>query len=375
MLHSLQAQDYIQLPPLGEAGTLTLIDELEAAANASDWLPEGVTVALGLLVVAGVDRQNAIALRERAGSAAGPRARAADRALDDAWGCFQSWLLGWTRLPETAHPLIADVRAIYAALFPKGLQFLTLEFKDEWNESQQGASGGGGGGGGDDTTPPEVRIVSPSAGSSVPGNANVTIVVDATDHQVATDVMLVWQFSGATFACDAAYAGVTCSHVGSRYTWTILIGSGSRSFYAYARDAAGNTAATFEATSATVPPVENPPVVTVHLPGDGPTIARGAELIFQADVRGARAISDVRAVWTYPGGSLEYPMAVTTTPGVYQARATVTVTATAQSGWRGVEIQPGNSRWRVGPGRRYSRETTEQRTNLVANARGRRPNA
>ncbi len=137
MLHSLHAPDYIQLPPLGEAGTLTLIDELEAAANARDWLPEGVTVALGLLVVAGVDLQKSIALRERAGSAADPRARAADRALDDAWGCFQSWLLGWMRLPETAHPLVLDTRAVYAALFPKGLQFLTLEFKDEWNESKQ----------------------------------------------------------------------------------------------------------------------------------------------------------------------------------------------------------------------------------------------
>ena len=30
-----------------------------------------------------------------------------------------------------------DTRALYLALFPKGLQFLTLEFKDEWNESQQ----------------------------------------------------------------------------------------------------------------------------------------------------------------------------------------------------------------------------------------------
>ena len=27
-------------------------------------------------------------------------------------------------------------RATYAALFPKGLQFLTLDFKDEWTESQ-----------------------------------------------------------------------------------------------------------------------------------------------------------------------------------------------------------------------------------------------
>lgn len=137
MLHSFRAQDYIHLPPLGEAGTLTLIDELEAVANATPRLPEGVAAALGRLLISCSDLQKHIAKRERSGSSADPKARAADRALDDAWGAFQSWLLGWTRLPDTAHPLVADARALYAALFPKGLQFLTLEFKDEWNESQQ----------------------------------------------------------------------------------------------------------------------------------------------------------------------------------------------------------------------------------------------
>lgn len=137
MVHGLRAQDFIQLPPLGEAGTLTLIDELEATANAAPQLPAGVRETLGLLVIAGVDLQKCIARREKAGSPADPRARAADRALDDAWGAFQSWLLGWTLLPEGAHPLLADARGLYQALFPRGLQFLTLEFKDEWNESQQ----------------------------------------------------------------------------------------------------------------------------------------------------------------------------------------------------------------------------------------------
>ena len=56
------------------------------------------------------------------------------------------------------------------------------------------------------------------------------------------------------------------------------------------------------------------------------------------------AIADVRAVWTYPGGSLEYPMALTTTPGVYQARTTVTTTA--QPGWRGVEVQAADDKGR-----------------------------
>lgn len=132
-----RAQDYIQLPPLGEAGTLTLLDELEAVANATPQLPATVHAALGRLLESGVDLQKDIAAREKSGSTADPKARAADRALDDAWGAFQSWLLGWTRLPDRAHPLIADARALYAALFPKGLQFLTLDFKDEWNESQQ----------------------------------------------------------------------------------------------------------------------------------------------------------------------------------------------------------------------------------------------
>ena len=49
-----------------------------------------------------------------------PRARAADRALDDAWGALQSWLLGWTRLPDHAHPLDhRRARALRRAL-PEG---------------------------------------------------------------------------------------------------------------------------------------------------------------------------------------------------------------------------------------------------------------
>lgn len=137
MLRSFRAQDFIQLPPLGEAGTLTLVEELEAAASVEPRLASSLYAALGRLLEASADTKKYIAARERAGSAADPRARAADRALDDAWGAFQSWLLGWTRLPDTAHPRIAEARTIYAALFPKGLQFLTLDFKDEWNESQQ----------------------------------------------------------------------------------------------------------------------------------------------------------------------------------------------------------------------------------------------
>lgn len=132
-----RTQDFLHLPPLSEAGTVALVFDLEAAAHATPKVPGGVLGALGRLVEAARELQRTLALRERSGSSADPRARAADRALDDAWGAFQSWLLGWTQLPDRAHPRVKEARGMYATLFPKGLQFLTLDFQNEWKESQE----------------------------------------------------------------------------------------------------------------------------------------------------------------------------------------------------------------------------------------------
>jgi hypothetical protein len=93
-------------------------------------------LALARVVESTAELKKRIGARERSGSNLDPKARAADRALDNAWGAFQSWLLGWTQLPEEAHVRIPHARHIYKALFPKGLQFLTLDYKDEWTESQ-----------------------------------------------------------------------------------------------------------------------------------------------------------------------------------------------------------------------------------------------
>ena len=136
MSQSFRPQDFIHLPSLGEAGTLTLVDELIEVAQATPKVPSHVTASIARLLESIEETKKAIASRERAGSRLDPRARAADRALDDAWGALQSWLLGWTKLPDDSHPSVSDARALYAALFPKGLQFLTLDFKDEWTESQ-----------------------------------------------------------------------------------------------------------------------------------------------------------------------------------------------------------------------------------------------
>lgn len=69
MLRSFRAQDFIQLPPLGEAGTLTLVDELEAIARATPKVPSSVLGVLARLLEACADLQKHISVRERAGSA------------------------------------------------------------------------------------------------------------------------------------------------------------------------------------------------------------------------------------------------------------------------------------------------------------------
>lgn len=134
-MRSFAAQDFIHLPPLGEAGTLSLVEELEAVARKERLSPDALS-AMTRLISSTDDLKQRIRARERSGSVADPRARAADRNLDDAWGALQSWLLGWTKLPDDAHSRVPLARTVYSALFPKGLQFLTLDFKDEWTESQ-----------------------------------------------------------------------------------------------------------------------------------------------------------------------------------------------------------------------------------------------
>lgn len=213
-----------------------------------------------------------------------------------------------------------------------------------------GTTGGGGttGTGGGDTVAPTVSIAAPLTGVSLPGNAVIHVVVDASDDSALSEVKLVWQYTGAVLGCDSTIQGVSCAQAGTRYTWSVLVGSGARGFYAYARDAAGNTTATpvvtIEATSATPAPASSPPVVTAQLPAANQVVAAGAEVIFQAQVDADRPIADVRAVWSYTGGTLEYPMELTTTPGVYQARTTVSTTAVA--GWRGVTIQAADDKGR-----------------------------
>lgn len=187
-----------------------------------------------------------------------------------------------------------------------------------------------------DTKPPTVAIASPAEGASIVGNQILEVSVDATDDVGVTSVQLYWEYSDRLLACDDSAGFATCTRSGARSTWRINVGTGARAFYAIAKDAAGNAAQTPKrsitltapAAPPPAPPVDAPPIVTVDLPTTNAILARGSTIVFRARASDDKGLSDVRAVWGYPGGSLEYPTATTSASGVYEAQTTVSASAT-----------------------------------------------
>ncbi len=191
---------------------------------------------------------------------------------------------------------------------------------------------------GGEATMPTVSIFSPAEGSTLAANSNIDIVVDSTD---SADVSLYWAFTNRTLACDASIQGVTCTKVGNRSTWTLFAGSGARSFFALATGASGTKSQTPQRTitlgDGTPKIVDAPPTISPQFPAANMVVEPGGEIVFQAQVTDDKGVADVRAVWSYNGGSYDYVMAQSTTPGVYVARTSISTVA--PSGPRTVTFQ------------------------------------
>ena len=86
-------------------------------------------------------RGSVIALQSAWGASTAPapavNKRAADLAMDVAWGCLEARLGAYARLPAAHHPKSARAAEIHEALFAEGLDFLTLPFKSQWAEGQK----------------------------------------------------------------------------------------------------------------------------------------------------------------------------------------------------------------------------------------------
>ena len=63
--------------------------------------------------------------------------RAADSAVDNAWGALEGRLASYARLPASEYPKAARAAEIHQILFAGGLEFLTLVYRSQWAEGER----------------------------------------------------------------------------------------------------------------------------------------------------------------------------------------------------------------------------------------------
>jgi hypothetical protein len=131
MGRSFTPESLVALPALKSSAMLALLSALDSAAKAEPKLSAAIVESLAELRVASAGLQRAFFASGR--SASPVDSRPADERVDRAWGAFASWLSGWSELEGEARAPAA--RALYAAVFSDGLQFLALKFREEWAES------------------------------------------------------------------------------------------------------------------------------------------------------------------------------------------------------------------------------------------------
>ncbi len=138
MTRSFDAADIVVLPVLDVSAAITLGEALTTAAETaskSKKLSKAVTKSLLVLGNRHQVLREGAAERLRAGQGVdGTRTVMTDRRSDGAWGALFSWLGGWSKLPDSV-PQSGKARTITGELFPEGLKFLTLPYKEQWAES------------------------------------------------------------------------------------------------------------------------------------------------------------------------------------------------------------------------------------------------
>jgi len=131
LMRSYTAQDIITLPTLNTASAIALGQELLTANKAHTGLPQLIAARAAALEKA----HSALcqALSNKPQDADPKRTRTTDHAEDLAFSALHDWLYAWCKLPT---PEADQARTIYAVLFPDGLKFTRLPYKQEWAEAE-----------------------------------------------------------------------------------------------------------------------------------------------------------------------------------------------------------------------------------------------
>jgi hypothetical protein len=174
-----------------------------------------------------------------------------------------------------------------------------------------GGSGGGGndGGGGTDagggtTGGPQVTLVSPDDGTTLPADSVVTLVAQVDDTAALTQVVLEWQEPSGTVAVDCASppGGTTCSQSGDQYTWNFTGTTGARSWSVVATDANGATVTSATRSLTLGGAASTTPTVTFDSPAAGDTFAVGDSVSVVVEADAPDGVSQVWLTWSSPAG-------------------------------------------------------------------------
>jgi hypothetical protein len=132
MARQFDPQELITLPSLDAASTVSLASALGTSAREEKSLPRTIEKALAALDDGQRTLRDVIAGRLRP-NGEGALARAADLRVDTAWSGFHDWSSGWAKLPVEMAP---GARELYEAVFPDGLKFTRLPFRQQWSEGE-----------------------------------------------------------------------------------------------------------------------------------------------------------------------------------------------------------------------------------------------
>lgn len=131
MGNELLSINYVQLPNLDAAGTVAMATGLVAG------IPKDAPPALkkaGRAVANALETLKAVIAGAPVESQ--DDKRPADLALDRAWAGAFGRISSYAMLPEEHYPKVSKANELLQALFPEGLTFLKLPYRQEWAESE-----------------------------------------------------------------------------------------------------------------------------------------------------------------------------------------------------------------------------------------------
>lgn len=200
----------------------------------------------------------------------------------------------------------------------------------------------------EDLVPPQVSVVSPANGGSLPPNSQIQVVAQASDDVGLGAVELLWAYSGDTFGCPTSGQGFSCAASNGTYTWTLNVGTGERTFQVRARDVGGNVVTTEPRTITLAdnggepppPPVDDNtnPEVGIASPADGATLQANSVIQVVATASDDVELASVEIEWDFSGDTFACPtqqQAVTCT----QAGSTFTWSINVGSGERTFRVR------------------------------------